>query len=314
MRIKQLEYLLKIVECGSMTKAAKQLYISQPNLTKSMHQLEEEYNITIFVRKPRGVELTAEGKNFVYYAKSVITAIQALSDNCKTVENVPYSRLFLATQQLDFVYDIFLKIYLRAGNAPIHFNLIETNRNDVVKQVLNENADCGLFVRNSSDAKMFHWNTDASRLSMEVLDTGGSYVCVGPKSPFYHSETVTQIETQIYTQVMLDMENAARRDLYFDNHFAMHQQKQIIFFNTIDACKQFILQTDAVLYLSEWSRGYFEYPSFHILPLLDFQQNGKPVVNELVWVRRLDMPLSPTEEVFLTYLKQYLEKSHLSLL
>jgi len=306
MKIKQLEYLLKIVECGSLTKAAKELYISQPNLTKAMHQLEKEYNVTLFVRKPRGVELTDDGKNFVYYAKGVITAVRALSDNCRTTENISYSRLFLAAQQLDFIYDLLLKVYLSFGSRPIHFNLIETNRNDVVKQVMNENADCGLFVRNSSDAKMFHWNTDAERLSLEVLDTGGSYVCVGPKSPFYHCDCVSQRETQIYPQVMLDMENAARRDLYFDNRFVQNNQKQMIFFNTIDACKHFILQTDSVLYLSEWSRGYFEYPSFRIIPLLDFDQKDKLVSNELVWVRRADIPLSAAEEMFLKYLKEYL--------
>ena len=51
MQIKQLEYLVKIVENGSISKAAEQLYITQPNLTKAVSSLEKEYGIKIFNRK-----------------------------------------------------------------------------------------------------------------------------------------------------------------------------------------------------------------------------------------------------------------------
>lgn len=119
MQIKQLEYLLKIVECGSITKAASELYVSQPNLTKAIHQLEEEFDIKILSRKPRGVDLTLDGKNFVYYAKSVVSSVQALTDNCRKEHHTTHSRLFLATQQLDFVYNIFVKVFLQNNDRPV---------------------------------------------------------------------------------------------------------------------------------------------------------------------------------------------------
>ena len=54
LQIKQLEYLVKIVENGSISKAAEQLYITQPNLTKAVGSLEKEYGIRLFNRKARG--------------------------------------------------------------------------------------------------------------------------------------------------------------------------------------------------------------------------------------------------------------------
>ena len=45
MQLKELEYLLKTVECGSITKAAEQMFISQPTLTKNIQSLDNEYNI-----------------------------------------------------------------------------------------------------------------------------------------------------------------------------------------------------------------------------------------------------------------------------
>ncbi|MBQ2403895.1 MAG: LysR family transcriptional regulator, partial [Lachnospiraceae bacterium] len=81
MQIKQLEYLVKIVENGSISKAAEQLYITQPNLTKAVSSLEKEYGIRLFNRRARGVELTAEGKEFMRYARKVIAAADALDSN-----------------------------------------------------------------------------------------------------------------------------------------------------------------------------------------------------------------------------------------
>jgi DNA-binding transcriptional LysR family regulator len=61
MDIRQLQYFLKIVECGSLTTAAAQLGIAQPTLTKSIRSLERQLGVELFRRLPRGVEPTAAG-------------------------------------------------------------------------------------------------------------------------------------------------------------------------------------------------------------------------------------------------------------
>lgn len=90
MQLRQLEYIIKIAESGSITQAAEQLFISHPSLTKSILQLEQEYGIQIFVRKPRGIELTNDGKEFIHYAKAVLTATEMLNQRfyIQTYQNV----------------------------------------------------------------------------------------------------------------------------------------------------------------------------------------------------------------------------------
>lgn len=112
MKMKQLEYLIKIAECGSISKAAQELYISQPSLTKAISGLEEEFHVQLLLRKPRGVELTIEGKSFLHYARSVVTAANALESNFSGQGGAGRSRLFIASQQLDFVHPLILKTYL----------------------------------------------------------------------------------------------------------------------------------------------------------------------------------------------------------
>lgn len=135
--LRQLEYFVKVAECGSFTKASQALYTSQPNLTKSISALEEEYHTTLFIRKNKGVLLTQEGRNFLYYANSILASIQTLNDNITDKPSGSRSRLFLATQQFDFLYDLISKCYEKNSDSKIHFVINETNRGDVAQKVIN---------------------------------------------------------------------------------------------------------------------------------------------------------------------------------
>lgn len=310
MQIKQLKYLIKIVECGSITQAAQQLYISQPSLTKAIVSLEEEYGIRIFVRKARGVELTLEGRTFLHYANGVITAADALDQNFIDTDaiGIHKTRLFLATQQLEFVYDLLLATYSLNEGKRIHYNMVETDRNDVTRQVLNGNADLGLIVRSSSDAKTFLWHTDVKRLNMHVIDTAGVYACIGPSSPFYARSSITFSEVEHCPQVVLDMEAQAKRDLYFDNMNHHFNVNKIIFFNTVSACEHFLLTTDALSFVSPWTRGCFRSPLIHTLPIVSDAANPSTPKNELLWLKRAGEPLNTTELQFLQLLYRHFNK------
>ena len=65
MRIQQLQYIIKIVETGSMNEAAKQLFITQPSLSNAVKDLENEMGIEIFIRNPKGITLTRDGMEFL---------------------------------------------------------------------------------------------------------------------------------------------------------------------------------------------------------------------------------------------------------
>ena len=58
MKNEQLRNFIKVVDCGSINKAAEQLYVSQPSLSRSIHSLEEEMGKELVIRSNRGVTLT----------------------------------------------------------------------------------------------------------------------------------------------------------------------------------------------------------------------------------------------------------------
>lgn len=311
MQLKQLEYLVKIVECGSISKAAQLLYVSQPSLTKAVMNLEQEYGIQILVRKARGVELTSDGKSFVHYAKGVLTAtgeLEATFSHQKYLSDTKKSRLFVATQQLDFVHDLLLKTYQLNQDKRLHYNLVETDRSSVARLLLSGAVDLGLFVRSSVDAKTLLWNTEAKRLDMFLLDESCPYVCVGPKSPFYERESVTLSEAEESFQVMLDMESQAAQGLYLGVTRSHFNSEKLIFVNSIAACERFLQKTDALLFAAKWALGAFRYSKIRSLPVT-LDSRSEPIPNnELVLIKRAGEPLNFTEKQFVELLYQHVGK------
>ncbi|NCB62455.1 MAG: LysR family transcriptional regulator [Clostridia bacterium] len=74
MRLEQLQYFIAIVRCRSINKAAKELYISQPSLSKAIEAMEQELNCKLFLRTTKGIVPTEEGLH-VYEDACIITTI-----------------------------------------------------------------------------------------------------------------------------------------------------------------------------------------------------------------------------------------------
>ena len=78
MTLQQLKYMIVVAERGSITEAAKELYISQPSLSGAIKEVEKEAGITIFSRCRAGVALTKEGMEFLGYARQVVQQMELL--------------------------------------------------------------------------------------------------------------------------------------------------------------------------------------------------------------------------------------------
>ena len=87
MTIQQIKYIIAVAERGSITEAAKDLFISQPSLSGAIREVEREAKLTIFHRSRSGVALTAEGMEFLGYARQVAQQMELLES--RYIENRP---------------------------------------------------------------------------------------------------------------------------------------------------------------------------------------------------------------------------------
>lgn len=78
MNTQHMKYVVEVEKTGSITKAAHNLYMGQPNLSKAIKELENELGISIFRRTAKGVEPTRKGAEFLTYAKTILAQIDEL--------------------------------------------------------------------------------------------------------------------------------------------------------------------------------------------------------------------------------------------
>ena len=81
MTLMQLKYISMVAKCGSFSKAAQNLYVSQPGISKMVYALEEELGITIFVRGSSGITLTAEGRELVDMGNRLLNDADRISSH-----------------------------------------------------------------------------------------------------------------------------------------------------------------------------------------------------------------------------------------
>ena len=148
MRIQQLQYIIKIVETGSMNEAAKQLFITQPSLSNAVKDLENEMGIEIFIRNPKGITLTRDGMEFLSYARQVVEQIDLLSERYKNP--VGSRELFsVSSQHYAFVVEAFVSLLKKSDMEKYELFLRETRTWEIIDDVKNFRSEVGVLFLNS---------------------------------------------------------------------------------------------------------------------------------------------------------------------
>lgn len=86
MELRHLRYFIAVADTLNFTKAAQQLHIAQPPLSRQIRELEEEIRVLLFVRMPRGVRLTGPGRVFLESARKVVEQARQAVDTAQKAQ------------------------------------------------------------------------------------------------------------------------------------------------------------------------------------------------------------------------------------
>lgn len=117
MNLKQALYIKTIAECGSITAAAKKLYVSQPSLSQMLRHVEEELGLDIFDRSVSPFRLTYAGERYLQAARVMLAANEQLENQLREIRHEQSGRLRLGIsfsrglQVLPLVIPVFARKY-----------------------------------------------------------------------------------------------------------------------------------------------------------------------------------------------------------
>ena len=113
MNLKQANYFKTIAECGSLTTAAKKLFVSQPSLSQMLRQIEEETGLTLFDRSVSPMRLTFAGEKYLRAAERMLAANAELEAQLQEIrqENIGRLRLGISVTRAMQVMPLVLPIF-----------------------------------------------------------------------------------------------------------------------------------------------------------------------------------------------------------
>lgn len=175
MTLQQLNYIIVISEIGSINRAADKLYVSQPSLTSAVKELEKELGIVIFNRTGRGVTLTAEGADFLPYARQVYGQYLNLLE--KYGKGGGRKQKFgVSCQHYSFAVKAFVEMVKAYDVAKYEFAIRETKTLSVISDVARLHSEIGILYLSDFNRKAILKLLGANGLTFHHLINCDAYV------------------------------------------------------------------------------------------------------------------------------------------
>ena len=177
MTILQLKYVVALSTSSSMREASGKLYVSQPALSATIRDLEEEIGIRIFERTNKGIKLTEEGNEFLGFAKQAVSQYEFVEQKyMHQKEGKDYYTISM--QHYVFAVHAFVKAIGERNAEAFSYLIKETRTDEVLLNVRDYKSEIGVLAYSESNKNIIHkllWECGWGFYSLLVC---GSYVFV----------------------------------------------------------------------------------------------------------------------------------------
>ncbi|MGN0901769.1 MAG: LysR family transcriptional regulator [Succinivibrio sp.] len=212
MTLTQLRYAIVIAETGSFNRAAQILYVSQPSLSNAIHDLEDEFSITIFHRSGRGVSLTNDGVEFISYARQVYHQYESLLE--KFGKNGTLKKKFgISTQHYSFATKSFVEMVKKFNTAEYDFAIRETKTREVIDDVSSMKSEIGILYLSNFNRNMILKMLSSAELDFHPIIDCQVYVYLYKDHPLARKKEIRFTDLADYPS--LSFEQGDNSSFYF---------------------------------------------------------------------------------------------------
>ncbi len=226
MTLTQLRYVIEVANSSSMNEAARNLFISQPSLSSSVKDLEEEVGVELFKRTNRGISMTPEGEEFIGYARQVVEQYQLIEARYISKEQIR-KKFSVSMQHYSFAVNAFVEMVKQFGMDEYEFAIHETKTYEVIEDVRNFRSEIGILYINDFNRKVLMKLFHESGLEFHEILRCGIYVYMWKGHPLADRELLTLEELEDYP--CLSFEQGNFNSFYFaEEVLSTYDYKQFI--------------------------------------------------------------------------------------
>lgn len=203
MNISQLKYVIAVASSSSMREAATKLFISQPALSASIRDLEEEVGVVFFERTNKGISLTDEGREFLTYAKKAVSQYEILQERYLVAERG--RELFsVSTQHYNFAVKAFAEVIRKSNPKRYEFSVHETKTHEVLEDVRSLKSEVGVISFSDANESVIRKLCKGYQLDFTPLMKRETYVYVWEDHPLADRTEISIEELKDYPCITFD--------------------------------------------------------------------------------------------------------------
>lgn len=203
MNINQLKYVLGVAASSSMREAATKMFVTQPALSASIAELEEELGILIFERTNKGISLTDEGREFVTYAKKAVGQYEILEDRYLSRDSGK-ERFSVSSQHYSFPVKAFAEVIKTSDPEKYVFSIRETRTREVLEDVRTLKSEVGVISFSGANEGVMKKLFKDYQLEFTPLMKCDTYVYVWEDHEFAGRTEISLEELEDYPCVTFD--------------------------------------------------------------------------------------------------------------
>ena len=212
MTLQQLRYVDQVATVGSISEAARKLFVSQPTLTEAVRTLEEELRIAIFNRSAKGVTVTREGEEFLASARQILDDAGRIQEKY-TGKAVRRPQFAVSCQHYAFAAEAFMEVVKACTAKSYDFTLRETVTSEIIDDVARNRSEIGILYLSRRNERALMKILKKEDLSFEELLTAKPHVFIGKNHPLAKKKSISPGELDDYPY--LSYEQGVENALYF---------------------------------------------------------------------------------------------------
>ena len=200
MNILHMKYAVEVAKAGTLSKASETLLIAQPNISRSIKELEADLGITIFERTSKGMIMTPEGETFINYAKGILSQIDEVERLYK--EASPHKQKFsISVPRACYISDAFADFSksITGDSAEIFYH--ETNTQRTIDNILNNDYNLGIIRYAAHHDKSFKAMLDEKGFAYELVTEFSYMLIMSEKNPLAHKPEIVASDLNRFIEI-----------------------------------------------------------------------------------------------------------------
>ncbi len=196
------KYAIEVEQTRSITKAAENLYMAQPNLSKAIRELEETLGFPIFVRSSKGVIPTDQGREFLKYAHSIMLELDKMSKISEMSDGAVQS-FRISIPRGSYIAHGFTEFAAQLDPGKrVMLNVVETNSMQTIQYVLDGQSDLGIIRYQVAFEPYFMDYLREKQLAFEPIWEFAYLLLLSKEHPLADRPQISAEDLEHYTEIV----------------------------------------------------------------------------------------------------------------